>query len=206
MIRILLVDDCNILRQGIQALLEPNPKLKIVGTAENGHNAIEQTKIHLPDIVLMDIEMPVMSGITATQKICQQFPKTKVLVLSSHESSEYVTQALLAGASGYLLKNTLAKDLEQAIWSVYQGRSQIEAKLLRGVLAEASPQKVAMTATKKSIAESIQKTPPKLDSDRQSSKSSKNGLSSNKSETIIKPIEQSQSDEQFIESIWLVCR
>jgi HlyD family secretion protein len=136
MIRILLVDDQNIVRQGIQALLEPRPKLKVVGTAEDGNSAIEQVGTLMPDLVLMDLEMPGMNGITATQKICQQFPKTKVLVLSSHEDREYVTQALRAGASGYLLKNTLAEDLEQAILSVYQGRSQIEVKLLKGVFAE----------------------------------------------------------------------
>ncbi|MGL6342284.1 MAG: response regulator, partial [Waterburya sp.] len=105
MIRILLVDDQNIVRQGIQALLEPRPKLKIVGTAQDGNSAIEQVDTLMPDIVLMDLEMPGISGITAIQKICQQFPKTKVLVLSSHENQEYVIQALQAGASGYLLKN-----------------------------------------------------------------------------------------------------
>jgi HlyD family secretion protein len=136
MIRILIVEDQNIIRQGIQALLEPRPKLKVVGTAEDGNSAIEQVGTLKPDLVLMDLEMPEMNGITATQKICQQFPKTKVLVLSSHEDREYVTQALRAGAEGYLLKNTLAEDLEQAIWSVYQGRSQIEVKLLKGVFAE----------------------------------------------------------------------
>ena len=135
MIRILLVDDQNIVRQGIQALLEPRPKLKVVGTASDGNSAIEQVGTLMPDIVLMDLEMPGISGITATQKICQQFPKTKVLVLSSHENQEYVTQALQAGASGYLLKNTLAEELEQAIWSVYQGHSQIESKLLKEVFA-----------------------------------------------------------------------
>ena len=138
MIRILLVDDQNIVRQGIQALLESRPRLKVVGTAEDGNSAIEQVEILRPDVVLIDIEMPVMSGITATHKICQQFPTTKVLVLSSHEDREYVAEALRAGAEGYLLKNTLAEDLEQAIWSVYRGQSQIESKLLKEVLASAS--------------------------------------------------------------------
>jgi HlyD family secretion protein len=90
-----------------------------------------------------------MSGITATQKICQQFPQTKVLVLSSHESQKYVTQALQAGAEGYLLKNTLAEDLEQAIWAVYRGHLQIESRLLRGVLVEASASQVTTSASVK---------------------------------------------------------
>jgi HlyD family secretion protein len=137
MIRILLVDDQNIVRQGIQALLEPIPKLKVVGTAEDGKSAIEQVNTLMPDVVLIDIEMPGMNGINATQKICQRFPKTKVLVLSSHENQQYVAEALQAGAEGYLLKNILAEDLEKTILSVYQGHLQIESKLLRKVLADA---------------------------------------------------------------------
>jgi HlyD family secretion protein len=136
MIRILLVDDQNIVRQGLQALLEPRPKLKIVGTAKDGSSAIEQVEKLRPDIVLIDIEMPKMNGITATDKICRQFPQTKVLVLSSHENQKYVAEALQAGAEGYLLKNTLAEDLEQAIWSVYRGHSPIESRLLKKVLAK----------------------------------------------------------------------
>ena len=138
MIRILLVDDQNIVRQGLQALLEPRLKLKVVGTAENGNSAIEQVEALRPDIMLIDIEMPGMSGITATRKICQQFPTIKVLMLSSHENQEYVAEALRAGAEGYLSKNILAEDLEQAIWSVYRGQSQIESKLLKDVPASAS--------------------------------------------------------------------
>jgi HlyD family secretion protein len=138
MIRILLVDDQNIVRQGIQALLEPRPKLKIVSTASDGNSAIEQVENLKPDIVLIDIEMPKMNGITATDKICRQFPQTKVLVLSSHENHKYVAEALQAGAEGYLLKNTSAEDLEQAIWAVYRGYSQIESRLLRGLLKRSS--------------------------------------------------------------------
>ncbi len=138
MIHILIVDDQNILRQGLQAILEPKPGLKVVGTAEHGKSAIEQVALLKPDIVLMDIEMPEMSGITATYKICQEFSKTKVLVLSSHENPKYIAQALQAGAEGYLLKNTLAEYLEQAIWSVHQGQFQIESRLLRRALGEVS--------------------------------------------------------------------
>ncbi len=138
MIRILLVDDCNIIRQGLQALLKPSPKLKVVGTAEDGHSAIEKVKNLQPDIVLMDIEMPGMSGITTTEKIARQFPSTKVLILSSYEERKYVIQALKAGAKGYLLKDTQAEDLEQAIWSIYRGHSQIESQLPKESLAETS--------------------------------------------------------------------
>ncbi|MBE9048549.1 response regulator [Pleurocapsales cyanobacterium LEGE 10410] len=162
MISILLVDDQNIVRQGIQALLEPRPKLKVVGTAEDGNSAIEQVGILMPDIVLMDIEMPVMSGITATQKICQQFPETKVLVLSSHEDLESVTQAIQVGAKGYLLKNTLAEDLEQAIWSVYRGRSQIESKLLKEVFTKtAAPFSQLITQAEQNGSTSVERQLPR---------------------------------------------
>jgi HlyD family secretion protein len=198
MIRILLVDDQNIVRQGIQALLEPKPKLKVVGTAEDGNSAIEQVGTHMPDIVLMDLEMPKMNGITATQKICQQFPKTKVLVLSSHEDREYVTQALRAGAEGYLLKNTLAENLEQAIWLVYQGRPQIEAKLLKGVFTESvAPvsQSIAITKAKQNGSTGFEKqlireTSSKLHNDA-------NQVSDNNSyvftEENVKPLVQTRS-------------
>jgi EmrB/QacA subfamily drug resistance transporter len=165
MIRILLVDDQNIIRQGIQALLESKPKLKVVGTAEDGNSAIEQVENLRPDVVLIDIEMPAMSGIAATHIICQQFPQTKVIILSSHENQKYVAQALQAGAEGYLLKNILAEDLEQAIWSVYRGRSQIESRLLRKVLTkQLISQSIKLIEQSDSTVvrkESVQKTPPR---------------------------------------------
>lgn len=156
MIRILLVDDQNIVRQGLQALLKPRPRLEVVGTAEDGNSAIEQVKILRPDVVLIDLEMPGMSGITATQKICQQFTSTKVLILSSHENQEYVAEALQAGAGGYLLKSTLADDLEQAIWSIHRGHSQLESKLLKKVLDEASLSQ-SVTSVEKTKSTSVEK-------------------------------------------------
>jgi len=134
MIRTLLVDDQNIVRQGIQALLEPTAKINVVGTASDAISALEQVEALIPDIVLIDIEMPGISGIVATYKICQKFPNIKVIVLSSHENQEYIVRALNAGAEGYLLKSTLAEDLEQAIWSVYRGYPQLESKLFRNIL------------------------------------------------------------------------
>lgn len=130
MIRILIVDDQNVVRQGLEAMLGSKPKLEVVGTAKNGSEALEQVRILRPDLVLIDIEMPKVNGITATEKICQLFPETKVLVLSSYEDEQYAAQAFIAGARGYLFKSTLSDDLEQAIWSVYRGYSQLEPKLL----------------------------------------------------------------------------
>jgi len=146
MIRILLVDDQNIVRQGIKTLLEPRPNLQVVGVAVSANSAIELVNTLMPDIVVMDIEMPGISGIIATRQICQQFPQIKVLVLSSHENEECLIQALQAGAQGYLLKSSLLEDLEQAIWSVHRGHSQIESKLLRKVVAGLSSSNSAISS------------------------------------------------------------
>lgn len=153
MIRILIVDDQNIVREGIRTILETKPELKVVGTAQDGKSAIKQAEVLKPDVVIVDIEMPIMNGIIATQKICQQFPEIKVLILSSHKNHKYVLQALHAGADGYLLKSTLAENLEQAIWSVYRGHSQIESKLLRKLLSDSTvSQPIELAAQNGSIA------------------------------------------------------
>ena len=138
MIRILVVDDRNIVRQGIQAILETKPDLKVVGTADDGKSAIEKAVALQPNVVIMDLEMPNMDGITATRKICQQLPEIKVLILSSHEDRENIVQALRVGADGYLLKSTLVENLERAIWSIYRGHSEIESRLLKKVLSSVS--------------------------------------------------------------------
>ncbi len=133
MIRILIVDDQNLVQQGIKSLLDRDLDFKVIGTVKDGRNAVQQiAKIH-PDIVLLDIEMPGMDGITTTKYINRVSPKTKVIILSSHEEKKYVTQALMAGAKGYLLKNSLMTDLKQAILAVNNGYSQIDSRLLAKV-------------------------------------------------------------------------
>jgi outer membrane protein TolC/DNA-binding NarL/FixJ family response regulator/multidrug efflux pump subunit AcrA (membrane-fusion protein) len=141
MIRILLVDDQNSVRQGLQALLESKPDLEVVGTAEDGKSALEKVKNLRPDLVLIDIEMPGMNGVTATQKICQLFPTTKVIILTSHEDAKYLARALQAGAKGYLLKHALAENLEQAIRTIFRGYSQVESKILEKLIAATSTSK-----------------------------------------------------------------
>ena len=133
MIRILIVDDQNLVQQGIKSLLERDLDFKVIGTVRDGRNAVKQiAQIH-PDIVLLDIEMPGMDGITTTKYINRVSPQTKVIILSSHEEKKYVTQALMAGAKGYLLKNSLMNDLKQAILAVNNGYSQIDSRLLAKV-------------------------------------------------------------------------
>jgi DNA-binding NarL/FixJ family response regulator len=130
MIKVFLVDDQCLMLEGMKAILKPESAIEIVGEAQDGQAAIAQIPKLQPDIVLLDIEMPKMNGITATQYICQYLPNTQVIVLTSHKNRNYVAQALQAGASGYVLKSSLATDLKQAIYSLSRGYSYIESKLL----------------------------------------------------------------------------
>lgn len=129
-IKIFLADDQCLMLEGMKAILKHEPEIEIVGTARDGRSAISQITKLQPDLVLIDIEMPKMNGIVATKYICENLPDTKVIVLTSHKEKSYLTQALQAGASGYLLKDTLIQDLKQAIHSLGRGYSYIEAKLL----------------------------------------------------------------------------
>ena len=134
MIRILLVDDQNLVQQGIKSLLDRDRELKVVGTVKDGRSAIKQIDLLRPDIVLLDIEMPGMNGISVTKYITHFLPQTKVIILSSHEDKKYLVQALMAGAKAYILKSSLMKDLKQAILAVDNGYFQIESRLLAKVL------------------------------------------------------------------------
>jgi DNA-binding NarL/FixJ family response regulator len=130
MIKVFLVDDQCLILEGMKAILKPESDIEIVGVAQDGQTAIAEIPKLQPDIVLLDIEMPKMNGITATKYICQYLPNTQVIVLTSHKNRTYVAQALQAGASGYVLKSSLATDLKQAIYSLSRGYSYIESKLL----------------------------------------------------------------------------
>ena len=140
MIRLLLVDDQNLIRRGLRALLKTDPDLEIIGEAENGRDAIDLVGTLQPDVVLMDIRMPILDGVEATRAICQQFPLTKVLVLTTFDDREYVTQALQAGAVGYLLKDTPFEELTQAIRLVEKGYTQLSPGLASKVLAQPTTQ------------------------------------------------------------------
>jgi DNA-binding NarL/FixJ family response regulator len=135
MIRVLLVDDQVIIRQGLKSLLEAKPDLQVVGDAENGQVALEKVAALQPDVVLIDVRMPVMDGVTATRLICQQFPETKVLVLTTFDDDEYVSQAMQAGARGYLLKDTHSEELAQAIRTIDKGYTQMGPGLFEKAIA-----------------------------------------------------------------------
>jgi DNA-binding NarL/FixJ family response regulator len=133
-IKVLLADDHTVVREGLRALLMAEPDMEIVGEAENGRQAIQLTKQHLPDVVVMDIAMPVLNGIESTRQITRGAPGCKVLILSSYSDDEYVRQVTEAGAVGYLVKQTAASELLKAIREVSQGNvffSPAIAKRLR---------------------------------------------------------------------------
>ncbi len=125
-IRILIVDDQLLMRDGLASLLNIQPGIEVVGTADNGKEAITAVANLLPDVVLMDVRMPVMDGIEATVEIHRQFPAVKVLMLTTFDDEVYVTGALRAGAFGYVLKNTPALDLAQAILMAQRGMVQLD--------------------------------------------------------------------------------
>lgn len=138
-IRLLLVDDQQIVRQGLRSLLEVKSDLIVVGEAENGQQAITQVETLQPDVVLMDVRMPIMDGVAATRLIGQQFSQTKVLVLTTFDDDEYVSQAMRAGARGYLLKDTRSDHLAAAIRAVYNGYTQMGPGLLEKAIAPPLP-------------------------------------------------------------------
>lgn len=138
MIRILLVDDQFLILEAIKAMLKDEPEIEIVGTAQDGQTAISQVKKLRPDILLIDIEMPKMNGITASKYIRKYVPDTKIIVLTSHSDQDYIAEALLAGASAYLLKNSLIKELKQAIYSFGISYSDTKANILTKPVKENS--------------------------------------------------------------------
>jgi DNA-binding NarL/FixJ family response regulator len=133
MITVLLADDHAVLRDGLRYLLEAAGDIKIVSMAANGQEAVEQAAQLCPDVVVMDISMPVMSGIEATRHICRLCENTKVAILSMHHTAEYVQRALEAGATGYLLKESAGAELVMAIRQVSQGKGYISKKVARNL-------------------------------------------------------------------------
>jgi DNA-binding NarL/FixJ family response regulator len=140
-INVLLVDDQNLIRQGLRALLELEADLQIVGEAENGQVAIDLVQELQPNVVLMDIRMPVMDGVTATKEICQRFPQVNILILTTFDDDTYVSAAIGHGAKGYLLKDTPSEEIAAAIRAVDRGYTHLApgmmAKVMAGRVSEA---------------------------------------------------------------------
>lgn len=136
MIRVLLADDQDLIRRGLKALLRVETELEVVGEAAEGQAAIAQAQALQPDIVLMDIRMPVMDGVAATAAIREQCPEVKVLVLTTFDDDDYVTRALQNGAVGYLLKDTPPEDLVQAIHLACRGYTQLAPGIVRKMMLQ----------------------------------------------------------------------
>lgn len=130
-IRVLLVDDHAILRAGLRALLETYSDTEVVGEAGDGQEAIRRVQKLRPDVVLMDVGMPGMNGLVATRYIMEEYPDTKVLILTQYDNKEYVLPLLQAGAAGYVLKQAADTDLIKAIRAVYRGDSFLHPSIAR---------------------------------------------------------------------------
>jgi len=124
-IRILAADDHPIFRQGIAGLIEGQGDMSLVGEASNGYEAIQQVRLHRPDVTLMDLQMPEMNGIDATIAIRSEFPQARIIVLTTYNGDVQVLRALKAGAQAYLLKNLLHKELLNTIRAVHAGKKAL---------------------------------------------------------------------------------
>lgn len=130
-IKVLVVDDHTIVRHGIYALLGLMPDIELVGEAVNGREALEKVRKLLPDIVLMDIAMPIMDGLEATRRICREFSATRVIALTQYDDREFVFPVLEAGARGFISKTAASSELASAIRSVYRGDSYLSPSVAR---------------------------------------------------------------------------
>jgi DNA-binding NarL/FixJ family response regulator len=132
--RILLADDHALMRAGLRALLDGMPNMEVVGEAEHGGEALKLAAQLHPDLILMDVSMPILNGIEATRRAVRLRPRPRILMLSMHDDTEYVRQALSAGASGYLLKQAPRREFELALAAVVGGAVWIRASLARTVI------------------------------------------------------------------------
>lgn len=134
MIQILIADDHQIFLDGLISLLEAETDIEVVLTARNGREVLTLLKTETPDLILMDINMPVMNGLEATRKVVADHPEVKVMMLTMHDRADYITQMIQAGASGYLLKNSSRKDLLEGIRTVGQGGTYFSHEVTQAVM------------------------------------------------------------------------
>jgi len=128
-IRVFLVDDHAVVRDGLRFLLEAHGDITVIGDASDGHEAVRQVSQLCPDVVLMDIAMAGLNGIEATRQIRKSWPSTRVIILSMYATSEYIFHALQAGANGYLLKDSAGKEVVEAVRAVHAGRRYLSEEI-----------------------------------------------------------------------------
>ncbi len=136
MIRILLADDHALFRQGLRTLLEAEPGFRVIGEAGNGREALRAALATRPDVILMDIQMPELDGVQATQEILREFPEARVIMLTMYRQDAYVFEAVKAGARGYLLKDAQAEELIDAIRRVHQGEVLLDGELAEQIIQD----------------------------------------------------------------------
>ena len=132
-IRVILADDHTLVRAGIRVLLEKLPGVEVVGEAGDGREVLNLIKLHRPDVVLMDITMPGLSGLEVAERLNKQLPKVRIIMLSMHHNEEYVWRALKAGATGYLLKKAATAELATALQRVTQGEIYLSKEISDGL-------------------------------------------------------------------------
>ncbi len=134
MIRIMLVDDHEVVRMGIQAAIDSAEDMQVVSSLSDGAQAIKEAPITRPDVVLLDVLMPVMDGIETCRRLREELPDAHIVMLTSHTDEDAVLAAIMAGASGYLLKNTSSRAIVEAVRAVSEGRSTLDPTVTAGVL------------------------------------------------------------------------
>lgn len=157
-VRVLVVDDQQLMREGIASLLSIQEGIEIIGTAANGQEALEQAVSMKPDVILMDVRMPVMDGVMATEQIRRQVPDCKILMLTTFDDEEYVIEALKRGASGYLLKDIPARDLARSVQTVHRGIYQLDPAVVSRMMTSLAGLKQDESRTPPAI------TPPSRES------------------------------------------
>ena len=135
-IRIILVDDHEIVRAGLRMLLQAQTDIEIVGEAENGQQAMQLCHEKKPDVVIMDITMPLLNGIEATRLIKKAYPRTKVIILSMHSHNRFISELLTLGASGYLLKDSCGSDIITAIHAARSGDTYLSPSISRRLVED----------------------------------------------------------------------
>lgn len=150
-IRVLIVDDHPMVAQGIQSVLESFDELKIVGVLNNGRAVVDQLEELNPDVILMDLNMPKMGGLTATEMVIERRPGTRVLVLTMHDSPEYISSALAHGAMGYVLKDVPTEEIKLAIDAVMRGEKYLCTGAAGSLEPKANDAREALTSREQTV-------------------------------------------------------
>ncbi|KXF92067.1 response regulator transcription factor [Phaeobacter inhibens] len=150
-IRVLIVDDHPMVAEGIQSILESYDDIEVVGIPSNGEEAVTEARALKPDVILMDLNMPKLGGLSATEIILEQSPTTRILILSMHDSPEYISSALAHGAMGYVLKDVPTEEIRQAIDTVMRGETYLCTGAEGSLKPKDDPDREALTGREQTI-------------------------------------------------------